>query len=290
LANKDTAGGHGTLAGSGTGGGAGGGGGTVTTIASADGSVVVTNPGGPAVNLAVPAQFGPDTTVALPGDALALELILTAAAHVSQWAIKTLTAAATQATQVVFGSVGGSPGVHLPEGNLLGLDTTGGTGLLYGLPTGIRMFILGNQRFQLSSSGQVKLNGATPGIGNNTGGNFTLLGSGIIIEGRLISTSQGTTTQAGAGLLTLNSTLPGGNSFAVLIATSPVTYLATLNWGPGSRVTLSLPAAYTIVNAGGAPPANYAPIVLRAGVNLVTPAAGYVLDLVYDGTSWVQPG
>lgn len=288
-----------------------GGGGTIASIASADASIAVTNPGGPNVdlsaalkavtstggtviitgagstkNLEVPAQFGPDTIVPLPGDALALELILTAAAHVSRWTVKTLTAAATQAIMGIFGSVGGSPGFHMPEGSLLGLKDDGATGLLYTLAGGIRMFILGNQKFQLSPTGAIVTTGSAPGIGNSTGGNFTLTGS-TVFANRQISSGQGTTSFPGPGLLRCDNLL--GNNFLAVLGSSPTDYLATTNWGPSSRVTISLPAGYTVNHASGAPPVSYAPILLRAGVNLVT-AAPYMLDLVFDGTNWVQPG
>lgn len=256
--------------------------GTVQSVTGAAAGIVDnTDPDNPVIQ----AQFGEDTTVDLAGLAAALQLTLTRILTTSLWSLYTKVAG-VKTLMVALGSIGGSPGVHLPEGGLLGLKNDGATGILYTLAGGIRMFILGNQKFQLSPTGALVLAGAAPGIGASGGGNFTISGS-TLFDARQITSGQGTSSLAAAGLLILNNLL--GNNYAVVIGASPTTYIATSNWNASSRVMLSLPAGYTVNNAGGAPPANYAPILLRAGVNLVT-GAPYMLDLVYDGTNWVQPG
>lgn len=102
-------------------------------------------------------------------------------------------------------------------------------------------------------------------------------------QGRLLQAKAA--DQASAGTITIGF----GNLAKITTNTNNISFITTTGWQAGSRVMLSLPNGITIVNNAGAPPANTANILLRAGANLVTGAA-YLLELVYDGTSWVQPG
>jgi hypothetical protein len=83
-------------------------------------------------------------------------------------------------------------------------------------------------------------------------------------------------------------TLLNGN-LTKLTGTTTTKYITTTGWQAGSRIFLSLASGITITNNAGSVPANTASILLRAGADLTT-AAAYLLELVYDGTNWVQPG
>ena len=90
---------------------------------------------------------------------------------------------------------------------------------------------------------------------------------------------------ASATTLTLGA---DGNDFSIT-GTTTVKGIVTTGWNPGSRITLGLASGITINHADAAPGTNAVAILLRAAVNLTT-AAVYMLDLVYNGTNWVQPG
>lgn len=79
-----------------------------------------------------------------------------------------------------------------------------------------------------------------------------------------------------------------GNLFPIT-GTTTVNGIVTTDWDPGSRITLELPSGITITHNSGAPGTNAVAIQLRAGANLTTSGV-YMLDLIYNGTFWYQPG
>jgi hypothetical protein len=76
-------------------------------------------------------------------------------------------------------------------------------------------------------------------------------------------------------------TLGDGNLFTI-------EGIVTAGWQAGSRVSLYLPNGIQVNHNSGAPGAGAVAILLRAAANLVT-AKLYMLELIYNGTNWIQP-
>jgi hypothetical protein len=261
--------------------GRGGGGGTGAVNSVTGVAVDNTDPANPVIDQ----QFNADVTVPTSGDPLALELVLTTASHISQWAIKTLIAAATQAVMVVIGTINGNPGIFLPAGNALGLSTDPAnfTGFVWDhVSGGLRTFISGTLTANLSPIGLLSLGGSSPGVTSQTGGTLRFPSGVNQFGGRQTQSAMGTVGIA-ANVLTLNN--GPGNSYAGVGAN--FNFITTTNWTAGSQVTVTLPSGTTVGHNVASPPANSAPILMRAGVNLVTTGTYYLL-LQFDGTNWVQ--
>lgn len=90
---------------------------------------------------------------------------------------------------------------------------------------------------------------------------------------------------ASATTLTLGA---DGNTFAIT-GTTTIQGIVTTNWIAGSRISLELAAGIKIAHNSGSPGASAVAIQLQRGIDLISSAA-CVLELVYNGTSWYQPG
>ena len=92
-------------------------------------------------------------------------------------------------------------------------------------------------------------------------------------------------TVASANVLTL-----GTANVNAVTGTTTIKGIATASWTPGSRVSLELPSGIIVNHADGTmPTGGGVAILLRAAANLTTSAV-YQLDLVFNGTNWIQPG
>lgn len=87
---------------------------------------------------------------------------------------------------------------------------------------------------------------------------------------------------ASASTLTLGR---DGNVFTIT-GTNNISYITTTGWQAGSVVKLIFADALSVVNNGGAPPANTAPILVQGGANFAT-AANSMVTLTYTGTAWL---
>jgi hypothetical protein len=117
----------------------------------------------------------------------------------------------------------------------------------------------------------------------------------VIVDGNHSVTGNVTVTarflkHRGAGIASAATVTLGadGNAFAIT-GTTTVKGLVTSGWTAGTRVTLELVSGITINHNDATPGAGAVAILLRAAANLTTSAV-YMLDLVYNGTNWIQPG
>jgi hypothetical protein len=306
MAAEETAGGGGfsrTLGSAGKGGGGGGGGGgsvdSVTGVVP--GLVDNTDPANPVVQQ----QFGPDVTLLLPNSSSALvnalQLILSLTnnapgSEASQWLAKVLLgggqADAFQADGNQFLVPGGNGGPALSFFGGLGEGLSRAANVL-------NFWVAAGVRAQLQNDGALFLNavpgvgygwfgslgGMVLGLGNNPrldGGNGSGAATGYVYTDSRWQTGKGADV-ASAGLLSVGF---DGNYFAIT-GTTTISSLSAAFWRPGARLCLELPAGITVKNnstAGGG-----SAILLRAGADLITTGV-YLLELFFNGTSWLQPG
>ncbi len=83
--------------------------------------------------------------------------------------------------------------------------------------------------------------------------------------------------------------LPNNGNMVDITGTTAIDHIETTNWEPGSRVTLQFDGASGLNHATGTIPAGYAAVHLMGAANL-TAIAGMRLELIYDGTQWLQLG
>jgi hypothetical protein len=88
---------------------------------------------------------------------------------------------------------------------------------------------------------------------------------------------------AAAGTTTLGN---DGNLFGIT-GTGTIDFITTTNWQAGSRIVLRFAAAATVNHNTASPPGSTAPILLSGAAN-ITFAANTILELVYDGTNWID--
>jgi hypothetical protein len=132
------------------GGGGGGGVSGITTVTSTDGSITVTNPGGPTTNLKANGTFGEDTVLQKNNAAATLKNILELIAaytnnatgvEASKWTIKVLQAGAQVAAQVIAGL-----GTLFPAGTFDGTPADTVCGVAVGsVDFGMNKYIAGGQ-------------------------------------------------------------------------------------------------------------------------------------------------
>lgn len=88
---------------------------------------------------------------------------------------------------------------------------------------------------------------------------------------------------ASAGTLTVG----GDGTVFGITGTATINYITTTNWQAGSIITLRFAAAAVVANNTGSVPGSTAAILTATGAP-VTYAANAVLQLLYDGTYWID--
>lgn len=88
---------------------------------------------------------------------------------------------------------------------------------------------------------------------------------------------------ASASTLTLGS---DGNTF-VVTGTTTINHITFTNWQAGSVIRLIFASSIVVNNNAGSPPANTAALLLKARTN-TQEQAGYIMELLYDGTNFVE--
>lgn len=88
---------------------------------------------------------------------------------------------------------------------------------------------------------------------------------------------------ASAATLTLGS---DGNTFGITGTTS-ITWITTTNWTAGARITLVFAGACTLTHNNGSDPTGAVSVLLRGARSFVS-AAGDRIELIYDGTNWLE--
>lgn len=188
----------------------------------------------------------------------------------------------TDATSLVTATDGAEEAVR--EFKVMGSGTLASTfsaGFIAGFPSLKFGAPASNIGFYRSGNTIVFFNGATNAFQFQPSG--MLSQTPHIFSSRLLQ-GQGVSV-ASANTITLGT---DGNVFPIS-GTTTINGIATSGWQAGSCVTLILPASITVTHNSGAPGGGAVAILLRNGVSLTTTAV-YVLNLVYDGANWQQPG
>lgn len=184
-----------------------------------------------------------------------------------------LTTATSGAEEVIrtFGAM--TAGVLQPLASFLfGNGSNSAQELLLGDPaqqTGFRAFASPNQSIMVAS-----------------GQNIVRASAGLLaIDTSRFEETKGAAV-ASAGTVTLGT---DGNYFLITGATT-INGITTSGWQAGSRIFIELQTlGITVTNNSGAPGGGAVAIKTRTGANLVTAKASYLLELVYNGTFWLQP-